>query len=99
MGIMQSTTELVKGRKGSQRVLVTGGSGFVGTNLISSFLGDGLIVLSLDKHRPVNSKHVGIWRSTDILRQPELKKEFAEFKPTWVVHLAAETSLGSGRKL
>jgi len=38
------------------RILITGGSGFIGTNLVEHFLGEGAAVLSLDARPPRNSE-------------------------------------------
>ena len=73
------------------RLLVTGGSGFIGTNLIQSALDQGIEVLNLDWNPPLKNAHRPWWREWDIMDPEATKKHFAEFRPTHVVHLAART--------
>ena len=40
-----------------RKVLITGASGFIGTNLINCLLGTGSEVLNLDIKEPQNSRH------------------------------------------
>lgn len=71
------------------RLLVTGGSGFIGTNLIDEFKGRVDQLLNLDLQSPLDSAHDKFWRSADILTRTQLAEAFAEFQPQWVIHLAA----------
>ena len=73
------------------RLLVTGGSGFIGTNLVQSALDKDVEVLNLDWNRPLKAAHGPWWREWDIMDRDATEKHFAEFKPTHVVHLAART--------
>ena len=74
------------------KVLITGGSGFIGTNLINS-LANKYQVLNLDKHPPVNSELTLYWREIDILDYIKLENEILDFNPEYVIHLAAVTDL------
>ena len=76
-----------------RRVLVTGGSGFVGTNLVDYYLHSGVQVISLDVCEPRFQAHRLCWRRVDILDQQSLSSAIAEFEPTEVAHLAARTDL------
>lgn len=76
-----------------KKVLVTGGSGFIGTNLVASLLDDGHEVLNLDKVAPKNSSQTNIWKQVDILDYETLRKCIADFSPEAIVHLAAVTDL------
>lgn len=71
------------------RLLVTGGSGFIGTNLMAHFLAKGVEVVNLDWNPPLNPEHRPWWKECDIMEEPRMLALFAEFKPTHVVHLAA----------
>jgi GlcNAc-P-P-Und epimerase len=81
------------------RILVTGGSGFIGTNLIDGFLKSGYKVLSIDINEPQNKAHKKIFRNVDILNYSSLVSVFKEFCPTHLVHLAARTDLHETRNI
>lgn len=75
------------------RILVTGGSGFIGTNLIADLLTDQHEVLNLDRIRPVNMEHYAYWKQVNILHEQELEAAMLKFDPEVIVHLAAVTDL------
>jgi len=72
---------------------VTGGSGFIGTNLITNFLQDGWEVLNFDLAPPRNLEHDRLFRQGDIRNAPALTAVVRDFRPDLVVHLAARTDL------
>jgi nucleoside-diphosphate-sugar epimerase len=76
-----------------KRVFVTGGSGFIGTNLISLLREAGYAVANADIEPPRNSAQKEFHQPVDILDAAALKNALAEFAPTHVVHLAARTDL------
>jgi nucleoside-diphosphate-sugar epimerase len=78
-----------------KRVLVTGGSGFMGTNLIDSLTGTGASVLNIDIGTPRRHDHRSVWRQLDLTHREDLVSVMSEFRPTHVYHLAARTDLGS----
>jgi nucleoside-diphosphate-sugar epimerase len=80
-----------------ERILVTGGSGFIGTNIID-FYKDSSVVLNLDIKEPRNSAHIDYWGKQDILERDTLIKAFKRFKPDFVLHMAARTDL-DGKEL
>ncbi|MFE7539717.1 NAD-dependent epimerase/dehydratase family protein [Streptomyces platensis] len=81
----------------SKRVLVTGGAGFIGRNMIRGMLGDGYTITSLDNFKIGGWQHVpedirdhvewvqGDTRNLDLLMQVTRDKEA-------VIHLAAPSS-------
>jgi nucleoside-diphosphate-sugar epimerase len=73
------------------RLLVTGGSGFIGTNLVQSALDKGVEVLNLDWNPPLKAAHGPNWKEWNIMDRQATDRFLAEFKPTHVVHLAART--------
>lgn len=76
-----------------KRVLVTGGSGFIGTNLVDTLVKQGDAVLNLDRAKPLKDGHVSSWKPVDILDAHNLEREIVAFDPHVIVHLAAVTDL------
>jgi len=75
------------------RVLVTGGSGFIGTNLVEHYLARGDQVLNLDIAPPRHPAHASVWRQSDLLDAAALERAVADFDPQVVLHMAARTDL------
>lgn len=75
------------------KYLVTGGSGFIGTNLIEKLLIGGNDILSIDKTEPKISAHSSMFKKVDILDYLELEKAILTFNPEYVIHLGARTDL------
>lgn len=75
------------------RILITGGSGFIGTHLIENLFSWGKNVLNIDVKSPVISSHHDCWKECDILDRTALFSEFHNYRPTHVVHLAARTDM------
>jgi nucleoside-diphosphate-sugar epimerase len=77
-----------------KKIVVTGGSGFIGTNLLEDLLERGeTSLLNLDARKPKIAGHERIWKPCEILNPTELFHHFQEFKPTHVVHLAGRTDM------
>ncbi len=75
------------------RILVTGGSGFIGTNLIEALQQRGHHVLSADPIAPRNPAHTAIWRKMDLCRRDEVLATVADVQPEAIYHLGARTDL------
>ena len=76
----------------NERVLVTGGSGFVGRAIVKELLTQNASVLSLDKVAfDFNDERV-TFSHANLLSKEELEKDIQTFKPTHVIHLAAIAS-------
>lgn len=71
------------------RLLVTGASGFIGTNYIDFYEEQGCELLNLDIQAPLKKEHERFWKQCDIMKPAELTSAFAAFQPTHVVHMAA----------
>jgi nucleoside-diphosphate-sugar epimerase len=75
-----------------RRVLVTGGSGFIGTHVVSRLLASGADVVSLDRSPPKEPDHLRHWQQVDVV-STALARSVEAFQPTHIVHLAARTDL------
>ncbi len=71
------------------KLLLTGGSGFIGTNAVGHFLARGFEVMNLDVQPPLDARHGPQWRKVDIMDAAALRAAFADFHPQAVIHLAA----------
>jgi dTDP-glucose 4,6-dehydratase len=82
------------------RILVTGGAGFIGSNLVHLLVSKGHQVLNIDKLTYAGNPHSlsGLEGNpnhtllqADICDAEAMGKAFADFRPEWVMHLAAES--------
>jgi dTDP-glucose 4,6-dehydratase len=82
------------------KILVTGGAGFIGSNLVHLLVAKGHQVLNIDKLTYAgnprsladlegNPNHQLL--QADICDAAAMRKAFADFWPDWVMHLAAES--------
>jgi nucleoside-diphosphate-sugar epimerase len=83
----------------TDRILITGGSGFVGTNLVQHCRDRGDRVLNLDPLPPRNSRHGEHWRKADLLDAGSLAEAIRDFRPRFLYHLAARTDLEEKERL
>ena len=82
------------------KILVTGGSGFIGSNLVEYYISKGIEVVNLDIAPPKNARHKPYWRKVDILDSDALRVEIVKFSPSHIINLAAQTgTTDRGRKL
>ena len=78
----------------SIKIIVTGGSGFIGTNLIEKFIENSdYEILNIDILPPRNNKHTRYWKECDITNFENLSKIVLGFNPDYIVHLAARTDI------
>lgn len=75
------------------KILITGGSGFIGTNLMEFYLKKGIDVLNIDIRPPRNTAHAEHWQKGDIKNFPEINSLIRNFQPDYIIHMAAETGL------
>ena len=81
------------------RILITGGSGFIGTNLLEDLLASKKYDLINIDVKPSKIPEIQkITRICDIRNSTELRKIVKEFDPEYIVHLAARTDL-NGKSL
>ena len=71
------------------KILITGGSGFIGTNAIEIFSREGDVILNYSLHEPLNPEQKKYWRAGDIVDLATTRDVFREFQPERVLHLAA----------
>ncbi len=71
------------------KVLVTGASGFIGTNFVEYYSKLDCELLNLDIQSPMDPKHQMFWKQVDIMEPDALTSAFNEFQPTHVIHMAA----------
>ena len=77
----------------SERLLVTGGSGFIGSHIIEEVVRRNCVLMNLDLRAPLLASQRRYWRQCDIKDIVELAAAFKEFLPTRVIHLAAKANL------
>ena len=76
------------------KLLLTGGSGFIGTNLIEKLLQhEDITLLSIDIAEPKIDSHRKIWQKVDIREKNVIMATVKDFQPDYVIHLAARTDL------
>lgn len=72
-----------------RRLAITGGSGFIGTNLVQAALERGDAVLNLDIVPPGRGDQAAYWQRADLMDAPALAAALAAFGPDAVFNLAA----------
>jgi nucleoside-diphosphate-sugar epimerase len=75
------------------KYLITGGSGFIGTNLIDELLKRNEIILNIDIQKPKKEEHLCLYKKVDLLNEILLEEVISKFNPDYVIHLAARTDL------
>lgn len=80
------------------KILLTGASGFIGTNLLEDLLSKGYDVLNIDWKEPKISARKNLWKNVDITKYEPFEQAVLEFNPDYIIHLAARTDL-DGRTL
>lgn len=80
------------------KILITGGSGFIGTNIVDYFTERNFKVLNIDFSTPKNTNNLSCWKKIDITDYKSFEFVVKEFNPEYILHLAARTDL-DGRNL
>jgi GlcNAc-P-P-Und epimerase len=76
------------------KILVTGGSGFLGTNLMEKLLRDNDVkVFNIDINPPRDKSHLPYWIEGDICDVEFISGALKDFKPHTIIHLAARCDL------
>ncbi len=74
------------------RILITGGSGFIGSNLIEYYNNKNYKLLNIDSKKP-SDKFKELWADVDIRDYALFEKIVVDFDPEFIIHLAARTDL------
>ena len=77
----------------SKKILLTGASGFIGTNLLEDLLAKGYEVKNLDWNEPKIPARKNLWEDVNIINYEDFEKAVVGFNPDYIVHLAARTDL------
>ena len=78
-----------------ERILITGGSGFIGTNLVEKLRHGHNEIVCADVIEPKDSRHRAIWTRLDVTDEKNVFDVFKRFQPSQVYHLGARTDLAS----
>lgn len=82
------------GKRGTgMKILLTGASGFIGTNLLEDLLSQGYIVRNIDWKEPKISERKKFWEKVDITDYETFERSVLNFNPDYIIHLAARTDL------
>ena len=76
-----------------EKILITGGSGFIGTNLIADLAAKKYTIRNLDIAKPVSVDQMCYWERTDLRDRNRLAESSTRFQPDYIVDLAARTDL------
>jgi dTDP-4-dehydrorhamnose reductase len=74
------------------RVLITGASGLLGSNLVLAAFDAGHQVFATSLTRPLQLQNMG-WRAADLTRPEESAALMNAVEPDWVIHCAAATDV------
>lgn len=75
------------------KILITGGSGLIGTNAVEYFLNKEHTVLNYDIRSPQNISHNHCWTKGNINNKKHYSEVTQKFTPDYFIHLAARTDL------
>lgn len=75
------------------KILITGASGFIGTNILEDLLGKGYTVRNIDIKCPKIESRKDLWDKVDITDYDAFERTVLGFEPDYIVHLAARTDL------
>ncbi len=80
----------------TEKILVTGGAGFIGSNIVDELLSKGIVPVVVDNLSTGDRKNVNkaaILYECDIKDREKLQRVFDEQRPRYVIHTAAQISV------
>ena len=75
------------------KIVITGGSGFIGVNLVELLLKNDCEIINYDIKKPPCSAQIKFWKNIDILNYNLFENQLINDQPDYIVHLAARTDL------
>lgn len=75
-----------------KKILITGGSGFIGVHLVAELVERGYNVINVDIRPPKDRKNLDLWREKDVNSYDDILKLHIDHKFHGIVHLAAVAS-------
>lgn len=81
------------------KILITGGSGFIGTNMIELLEKNNYIIINYDIAKPKKNSQLPYWNKIDILDNEIFQAKLLEDNPDYIIHLAARTDLNEKNNL
>lgn len=75
------------------KIVVTGGSGFIGTNVVDFYANKGAEVINIDMVPPMYEDAEKWWKECDIREYDKLESIVTVFHPDYIIHLAARTDI------
>ena len=76
-----------------ERILITGGSGFIGTNMVDYYISKNIEICNVDIVSPLNKAQKNKWVNCDINQESKLMNVITDFNPNYIIHLAAGTGM------
>jgi nucleoside-diphosphate-sugar epimerase len=74
------------------KVLITGGSGFIGIHLVDLLHRQNYTVMNLDITPPINGRHLDLWTYSSVTEREQFVELVKLFNPTFIIHLSATTT-------
>ena len=79
------------------RILLTGGSGFIGAEIVRIAAAQGHVVCNVDRVIPSQAAQVVFWLPGDVCDARRLYGQVCNFQPEIVIHLASDTDVRNTR--